>query len=65
MAKMKRHKGLAKRVTVTATGKVMRRMSGSGHLLSHKSGRRKQRLRRERALIGPLAVAARRMLLVE
>ena len=46
MPKMKPHKGLKKRVKVTARGKVKRRKSFHGHLLSGKSGRRKQRLRK-------------------
>jgi large subunit ribosomal protein L35 len=46
MPKRKPHKGLRKRVRVTARGKVLREMSFGGHLMSGKSGRRRQRLRR-------------------
>lgn len=46
MPKQKTHKGLNKRVKVTARRKVKRRMSFSGHLLSGKSGGRLRRLRR-------------------
>jgi large subunit ribosomal protein L35 len=43
--KVKSHKGVLKRVRVTAKGKVKYKRSFSGHLLSHKSGRKKQELR--------------------
>ncbi len=46
MPKQKTHKGLAKRVKVTARGKVVRRHTFRGHLMSGKSGARKRRLRR-------------------
>lgn len=45
MPKMKTHKGSKKRFRVTATGKLKRRQAGKKHLLSHKSGKRKRRLR--------------------
>lgn len=38
MPKQKTHKGVAKRVKVTGTGKIKRRRSFGGHLMSHKSG---------------------------
>lgn len=40
MPKQKTHKGLAKRVKVTANGKIKHKKAGSGHLMSHKSGNR-------------------------
>ena len=40
MPKMKTNKAVAKRFKVTATGKVMKRMPGRGHLLSNKSAKR-------------------------
>ncbi|HOT73673.1 MAG TPA: 50S ribosomal protein L35 [Anaerohalosphaeraceae bacterium] len=43
MPKLKTHKGLAKRVKVTGTGKVKRRRCGGGHLLSDKSAKRRRR----------------------
>jgi len=46
MPKMKSHKGLLKRVRVTAKGKVKFRKSKSGHLLSHKRGEKLQDLRK-------------------
>ncbi len=46
MPKQKTHKGLQKRVRVTAKKKFKFRQVGRGHLLSHKSGNRKRKLRR-------------------
>ena len=46
MAKMKPHKGLLKRVKVTGTGKIVRRKSHKGHLMSAKSAKRRRRLGR-------------------
>ncbi|NLX04151.1 MAG: 50S ribosomal protein L35 [Phycisphaerae bacterium] len=43
--KAKTHKGLAKRVKITATGKVTRRRGGKSHLLSNKSSKRLRGLR--------------------
>lgn len=45
MPKMKTHRGAAKRLRVTGTGKVARRRAGKSHLLEHKSAHRKRRLR--------------------
>ena len=45
MPKMKTHKGAAKRLKVTGSGKVMRKKEGMGHLLSGKSRKRKRRLK--------------------
>ena len=44
MPKMKTHRSAAKRYKVTATGKILRRQAGKGHLLAHKSMSRKKRL---------------------
>ena len=44
MPKMKTHKAGAKRYKVTATGKIMRRHAGIGHLLANKSSSRKRKL---------------------
>jgi large subunit ribosomal protein L35 len=46
MPKQKTHKGLKKRVKVTARGKVLRRRACGGHLLSGKSGKRRRRIRK-------------------
>ncbi len=42
--KRKTHKGLAKRVKVTASGKVKRKASFGGHLMSGKPSRRRRRV---------------------
>ena len=44
MPKQKTHKGLSKRVKVTATGKVMSHRSGGGHLMSSKNAKRRRRI---------------------
>ncbi len=54
-AKQKTHKGLRKRVKVSANGKVRYNKSFAGHLMSHKSGRRCQQLRKKSALVGAIA----------
>jgi len=45
MPKHKTHKGLAKRVKVSATGKVKRHRAGRSHLMSTKNAKRRRRLR--------------------
>lgn len=45
MYKQKSHKGLKKRVKITAKGKVKYRKSFTGHLMSHKTGDKKRQLR--------------------
>ena len=45
MPKQKTHKGLAKRVKITGRGKVKRRKSFTGHLLSGRPSKRRRRLR--------------------
>lgn len=39
---MKTHKGTAKRIKITPTGKVMRKRAFGGHFLAKKSRRRKR-----------------------
>ncbi len=55
MPKMKPHKGLSKRVKITAKGKVKRRMSFGGHLMSGKSGGRCRQLNKAAMLTGKIA----------
>lgn len=47
MPKLKSHKGLLKRVKVTARGKVKFSRAGSSHLMSHKSGDKCRKLRQK------------------
>lgn len=42
--KLKTHKGLAKRVRVSANGKIKRRATYGGHLMSGKGSRRRRRV---------------------
>lgn len=44
MAKAKTHKGLKKRVKLTAKGKVKRKKAFTGHLMSSKNSKRRRRL---------------------
>ncbi len=42
MPKLKTRKGLAKRIRVTSTGKLVRSSAWKSHLLEHKSKKRKR-----------------------
>jgi large subunit ribosomal protein L35 len=53
--KLKTHKGIKKRVKVTATGKVKFHKHNKGHLQSNKSGNRRRRLRGTTSITGPYA----------
>lgn len=64
MPKMKTHKGSKKRFKVTATGKVMRRRAGKGHLLSGKSSKRRRKLRKD-AVVSDVSLAKVRRLMQE
>lgn len=55
MPKIKTHKGLKKRVKVTARGKIKFHKHNKGHLQSHKSGNMRRKLRRSKTLTGPFA----------
>ncbi len=50
MPKMKTHKGLKKRVKLTANGKLKHKRANSGHLMSGKSSNRRRRLRQRSIL---------------
>ena len=62
MPKMKTNKAVAKRVKVTARGKVLRRHPGAGHLKSRKSPSRIRRFRKAALLSSTFAKHAKRML---
>lgn len=62
MPKQKTHKGLKKRVKVTAKGKVKRRHSYLGHLLSGRPSKRRRRLRRPSLMSKADAARAREVL---
>ena len=46
MPKIKTHKGAAKRLKLTGTGKIRRYRANSGHLFLSKTTKRKRRLRK-------------------
>jgi large subunit ribosomal protein L35 len=50
MPKQKTHKGVKKRFRVTASGKVKHRQSGTSHLASRKTHKRKRNLRGTKTL---------------
>jgi large subunit ribosomal protein L35 len=59
MPKLKTHKGLAKRVKITASGKIKHKRAGMGHLMSGKSAKRRRRLNSPTTLIRVNANKAR------
>ncbi len=44
MPKQKGHKGLAKRIKITASGKLKRKRSCGSHLMSGKNAKRRRRI---------------------
>ena len=62
MPKMKTHKGTAKRIRSTATGKVMRRRASGNHLLSKKSASRKRTIGSSAEVTGKIAKNIKRAL---
>ncbi|MGR3309693.1 MAG: 50S ribosomal protein L35 [Candidatus Brocadiales bacterium] len=46
MPKLKTHKGIKKRVKITAGGKLKRSKAFAGHLMSGKPGKRRRHLRK-------------------
>ena len=62
MPKVKTRKAIAKRIKVTAGGKLRRRKAGSGHLKSRKSPRRIRGFRSEMEVSAGFARHAKRML---
>ncbi len=45
MPKMKTHKATAKRIRLTGSGKLVRKIAGASHLMAKKSRSRKRRLK--------------------
>ena len=62
MPKQKTHKGLKKRVKVTATGKVKFKKAFSGHLMSSKNAKRRRRLGKAATMTPVFAKTAKIML---
>lgn len=59
MPKQKTHKGLKKRVKITASGKVKRNRTGMGHLMSSKNAKRRRRLGSSTTMTSTSAKTAR------
>ena len=55
MPKMKTHKGIKRRIRLTATGKLRFKRSFASHLMSGKSGKRARQARRPSFLSGSVA----------
>ena len=62
MPKIKTRKGVAKRIRVTAKGKLMRAAAWKSHLLEHKSKKRKRTYENEQSVHKSDRKAVRRAL---
>jgi large subunit ribosomal protein L35 len=62
MPKLKTHKGTAKRIKRTPTGKLLRRRAFGNHLLSKKSERRKRIIGSPAQVTGKVAKQVKRAL---
>ncbi len=62
MPKLKTHKGTAKRVKVTPSGKLIRRKAFGTHMLSKKSGSRKRAISVDKSISGSIAKNVKRAL---
>ena len=62
MPKMKTHKGTAKRIKLTSSGKLTRRRASGGHLLAKKSKSRKRAINRSAEITGSMKKNAKRAL---
>lgn len=62
MPKMKTHKGTAKRVKFTKTGKILRQRAFKNHMLSKKSKSRKRRINTSATINGSMVKNIKRAL---
>ena len=62
MPKMKTHKGTAKRIKITSTGKLTRRRAFGNHILAKKSKSRKRRINTTAEITGTTAKNVKRSL---
>lgn len=62
MPKLKTHKGTAKRVKLTSTGKLIRRRAFGSHLLAKKSKNRKRAINTPTVIKGSMAKNVKRVL---
>lgn len=62
MPKQKTHKGLSKRVKVTASGKVKHKRAFGGHLMSSKTAKRRRKIASPGSMTASAAKKSRVML---
>lgn len=62
MPKLKTHRGTAKRVKITGTGKILRRHASKSHMLQKKSEGRKRRLSTTASVTGAIGRNLKRAL---
>ncbi len=62
MPKLKTHKGTAKRIKLTSTGKLTRRRAFGGHMLAKKSKSRKRNINTTAFVTGAMAKNVKRAL---
>jgi large subunit ribosomal protein L35 len=62
MPKQKTHKGLKKRVKITASGKIKYKGPYGGHLMESKSAKRRRRISKDAIMIPVLAKKVKLML---
>jgi large subunit ribosomal protein L35 len=62
MPKMKTHKGTAKRIKITSTGKLTRRRAFGNHMLAKKSKSRKRAIKTTATVTGSIAKNVKRAL---
>ena len=59
MPKQKTHKGLSKRIKITAGGRVRHKRAGGSHLMSGKNAKRRRRVGSSAIMTGATAKTAR------
>ena len=59
MPKQKTHKGLSKRIKVTASGKIKHKRSGGGHLMSGKNAKRRRKIGKSVTMRSAMSKTAR------
>ncbi len=62
MPKLKTHKGTAKRIKITPTGKLLRRRAFGSHLLANKSKSRKRIIKTDAVITGAIARNIKRVI---
>lgn len=62
MPKLKTHKGTAKRIKITSTGKLLRRRAFGSHMLAKKSKGRKRNINTAASISGKVAKNVKRAL---